>query len=408
MSYYLKIEIIIYLIFSVYFLIMMSRKNVLTIFSPALLFISFILTDIFPMLVPQPYDIPQTVYRNTMVAIPINIVFMLVFRNVYLTKPNINIYQGVCNARVNRKRIQLIWACLGVLLFSGLVSGTLIGFLRGQDMENQRRVAEVGIGFLRDLPTIILIPSVLVLLMYKYKTKYKKAALICLLIGVFSVAISGGNRGPLLLWANVYLAYFTLTNRGLRVYEYLLYLAAYNVGGVILGLIRKGLTFNHDGALSSMTWFDVFAGNQNVFYHNSILLVDFCEKNKIFFYGEELYNNAVYFIPRFLWPDKPVSFGYKLKDLLGWTFDGGGIGATYLENTYLNWGDMWWINYILWYLSITLLYKYFLKIKWYSSALLFVYLFLVTTREIELIKSAQLLLLSMVVYYIYYRHKKII
>ena len=71
---------------------MMSRENVLTFFSPALLFITFILTDIFPMLMPQPYDIPHTVYRNTMVAIPINIVFMLVFKNVYLTKPNINIY----------------------------------------------------------------------------------------------------------------------------------------------------------------------------------------------------------------------------------------------------------------------------------------------------------------------------
>lgn len=34
-----------------------------------------------------------------------------------------------------------------------------------------------------------------------------------------------------------------------------------------------------------------------------------------FFWGEEYYTGLVKFIPRFLWPDKPLSFDYKLKEL---------------------------------------------------------------------------------------------
>ena len=49
-----------------------------------------------------------------------------------------------------------------------------------------------------------------------------------------------------------------------------------------------------------------------------------------FFWGEEYYTGLVKFIPRFLWPDKPLSFDYKLKELANYDFEGGGI---YIRDT---------------------------------------------------------------------------
>ena len=54
-----------------------------------------------------------------------------------------------------------------------------------------------------------------------------------------------------------------------------------------------------------------------------------------FFWGEEYYTGLVKFIPRFLWPDKPLSFDYKLKELANYDFEGGGIYTTLCNDLYI-------------------------------------------------------------------------
>ena len=74
-----------------------------------------------------------------------------------------------------------------------------------------------------------------------------------------------------------------------------------------------------------------------------------------FFWGEE-YTGLVKFIPRFLWPDKPLSFDYKLKELANYDFEGGGIYTTLCNDLYINFGYYYFIFYILWLLFIHYLY----------------------------------------------------
>lgn len=75
-----------------------------------------------------------------------------------------------------------------------------------------------------------------------------------------------------------------------------------------------------------------------------------------FFWGEEYYTGLVKFIPRFLWPDKPLSFDYKLKELANYDFEGGGIYTTLCNDLYINFGYYYFIFYILWLLFIHYLY----------------------------------------------------
>ena len=76
-----------------------------------------------------------------------------------------------------------------------------------------------------------------------------------------------------------------------------------------------------------------------------------------FFWGEEYYTGLVKFIPRFLWPDKPLSFDYKLKELANYDFEGGGIYTTLCNDLYINFGYYYFIFYILWLLFIHYLYR---------------------------------------------------
>lgn len=382
-----------------------TRNKTFYIFSPLLFFCSFIVSDILPLCVPQPYEIHPVIYRNTINAIVINVFFIIFYWKTYKAPLTINIPTQLY-LKTNKNRKHLIILCLSILFISGIVAGTLTGFLKGENMEDKRRTAEVGIGFIRTLPDAILMPIVFVYLVKELKNKWIKSAIICIAIGLFEMILSGGNRAPLLMWAIIFLCYYALTRRGLKWYEYFAYLSAINIGGVIVGAIRKGLSFGDD--LQAMTLFDLLAGNQNIFFHNSILLVQYCENNNVYFHSEELYNAITYFIPRFLWEDKPVSFGYKLKELMGWDFEGGGIGATYLENTYINWGDLWWIHYILWIFLIHWIYKKILYTKSYFWKVLLIILSATCINEKEMIIKIELLIMACIIYALTYNKKNTI
>lgn len=391
-----------YIVFICFFMYKYSKQGTLYIFSPFMIFTTFILTDLIPIYMPHIRTIPPIMYKHNIMAIIVNVICVLCYNKMYLKKAYLDIpvtsYQAY-----KKQRKAVMFCCLALLLLSGLISGTLIGFLRGQNMEDARRTGEIGIGFIRELPSAMLQLIGIVFLIHNYKKSFIKAGIICFFFGVFEVVISGGNRGPLLSWTIIFLVYFGITYRGLRWWEYILYLVAFNVVAIILGVMRKGLEL--DGIFEEFTVFSALSNNQNIFYENSISLVNLTQDSN-FFHGEEIYNAIVYFIPRFLWPDKPVSFGYKLKELAGYDFEGGGIGATLMENMYINWSDFWILNYIIWIWFVHKLYKGFLQGNSYYTKTIIMFMLIKGTNEVFLIRAGEILIISLIMFSFIYQKKK--
>ncbi len=55
-------------------------------------------------------------------------------------------------------------------------------------------------------------------------------------------------------------------------------------------------------------------------------------------YGEEYLTSLMSFVPRFIWPEKSLSFDYFLKEEFGRTFEGGGLPPTIVGSLYINFG----------------------------------------------------------------------
>lgn len=396
--------VIVYILFVFFYIYKYSNNGTLYIFTPFLIYVSFIIEDLIPMYMPHVRSIPPVMYRNNIIAMIMNTIFILYYNKIYQLKATFTIPMS-SYISVKGKRYRMVFICLLVLLISGLLSGTFIGFLKGQDMEDARRTGEIGIGFIRDLPELMLRIIGIVILLGSYRKYPIIAGLLCFAIGMFEVIISGGNRAALLAWVVVFLVYFGIVYRGLKWWEYIFYLIAFNIVGLILGLLRRGLGV--DNAFDEFSIAHGFSGNQNIFYENSIALVDLTH-GRNFFYGEELYSNLVYFIPRFLWPDKPVSFGYKLKELAGYDFDGGGIGATLIENMYINWGNFWVLNYFIWIWFVHKLYTSFLKSNSYYTKTILMILLITGGREINIIRYGEILIFSLFILKFYYKKRKVI
>lgn len=73
--------------------------------------------------------------------------------------------------------------------------------------------------------------------------------------------------------------------------------------------------------------------------------------------GEEFISGIYKIIPRFIWNEKPLSFDYYYKDLIEYDFDGGGTPIALIYRFYTNFGESFYIYYILWLLFVVLMYR---------------------------------------------------
>lgn len=125
-----------------------------------------------------------------------------------------------------------------------------------------------------------------------------------------------------------------------------------------------------------------------------------------FFWGEEYYTGLVKFIPRFLWPDKPLSFDYKLKELANYDFEGGGIYTTLCNDLYINFGYYYFIFYILWLSFIHYLYGMVMDDKrFYYSRIIALFIILMGGIA-STIGSCEILLLFLLFLILYYSRVK--
>lgn len=375
-----------------------SKMKTITLFCPLAYFVTFIFSDLLPLYLPQEKDIPSVMYTNTNIAIIINLFFLFHYKHLYAIRPTQELNKYEYDYR-SPLWIKIVFIFASLYVFSGIMTGTLQGFLSGADMEDERRTAEIGVGFLRDIPLIGSQIILLIIFVYKGWEIKIQVFFICLFFGIVCVATTGGNRAPLLSWMSVFVTYMAFTYRGFKWYEYILWNALFNIGGTFLGAIRRGeevILY-----LSQMTWADVFCGYQNIIFNNSISLINVVHKSG-FFYGEEMVSNAVYFIPRFLWAEKPVSFGYKMKDLAGYKFDGGGIMPTGMEYCYVNWGDFWIIDYVLYLIILHYLFKKILFAKSYFYQMCYVIFIFNINYMAHIVKQLELFILFFVLIKIIY------
>lgn len=115
----------------------------------------------------------------------------------------------------------------------------------------------------------------------------------------------------------LFLLFFHLKKRGFKWYEYVLYYLAMPLAAGTLQGIRGG-----DLTLIASQIAVFFSYPVILYQANSIPIMN-AVGTENFFWGEEYYTGLVKFIPRFLWPDKPLSFDYKLKELANYDFEGG-------------------------------------------------------------------------------------
>lgn len=279
----------------------------------------------------------------------VNFLFQVTNRKKYLNKINFQIPEYA--KFHNIKRQLLLFIFLGIILFSGIYTGITQSILRGISVEGLRRSAEVGIGFIRDIPTIGIKLLLLVILLQYAKSELWKSAILCVGVG-FVFFLSTGHKNSFAIGLFLFICYYSLRFRGFRLYEYLIYYFLIPIGAASLQALRGG-------DLSSFgRYLGVFMSFPYVLFEaNTIPIVTRIHQDG-FLWGEEYFASLVKFIPRFLWEDKPLLFDYYFKELIGADFEGGGSPIQLIFSLYVNFGPFFILAYALWLFFIYKLYYY--------------------------------------------------
>lgn len=239
--------------------------------------------------------------------------------------------------RIPDNRILSVISIVGlcVLLAYGSISGVLSGILNGSDVEQLRRDAEIGRGYLKDTGYFLLIFSILIFSANKLDSAKckslhtRKSFYLIALVSLF-VFINIGHKAASLLPVLIYIAVW---NRKFNIKSHELILL-FALGLSIIGILNTLRSGSDLGSLQSKAF--------NLFYiyeHNYIPLVNLVSDGAMpLQMGREYITGMVALIPRFIWPDKPISFDYFLKDELGRVFDGGGLPSTIIGSLYINFG----------------------------------------------------------------------
>jgi hypothetical protein len=331
----------------------------------------------------------------------VNLLFLLKYKKRYLEKVRLRIPQNVYKYNIHRKLYLYIFYI--ILLLSGFYIGVTTGLLSGRNVEGLRREAEVGIGFIRDIPTIGVKVIVLVLILQYTKSQILRVAIICFVCSVvFFLATAHKNGFATGIF--LFLCFFHLKYRGFKLYEYVLYYFSIPLGAALLQTIRGG------GSL------DDFNSHIYVFLNYPVMLFEVNTIpiiNKInetgLVWGQEFYATIVKFIPRFLWNEKPVDFGYYYKDLIGYDFEGGGTPIPMIFSFYTNYGYWFIIFYIFWTLLLIKLYLWFCDVnKSYYFRIIILVVIISGTSFMSLVSNMEIMFLFLLMCMCLYQKRYIV
>ncbi|MDR2407039.1 MAG: hypothetical protein LBE13_02845 [Bacteroidales bacterium] len=333
-------------------------------------------------------------------GIIINFILLLTNKKGYYKKVSLEIPRDVYKYNIQRKNLLYIFYL--ILLLSGIYIGVTTGLLSGSNVEDLRRKNEIGIGFIRDIPTAGINIIILVLILQHAKSPISKASIICFIYGFISF-MSTGHKASFGTGLVLFICFFNLKYRGFKLYEYFLYYFSIPMGAAVLQTIRGG------------NWND-FSNNITTFYTYSTVLFEVNTipiVNKInelgYVWGQEYYSALVKIIPRFIWNDKPLDFGYYYKELIEYSFEGGGTPIPTIFSLYVNFGYWFILFYLLWNLLLIKLYVWFCNENIYYYYRIIILTILLTTSSIALfIGKIEVVLLFLFICTFIYRKKYVI
>ena len=344
-----------------------SKKESLYLFSPVLVIdITYILYVLVPYLsLYSVLDIGESFHKIVFYSTIVNLCFHFLLRPFNYEKIKIDCAFNISYELYWKKIIKV---SLSIILFTGLLTGVTKGLLTGENIEGLRRTSEIGIGFLREIPMLAVLLGLFYILLIssaKEKMKLKYVLLIaCLLF------VSIGNKSVILKVIVVYISYLTIKHRGFRLYEYLVYYMAIPFSAALLDAFRQN-NFNSIGdSINKYLMYGTF-----IFQVNTVKIVEKIEKTE-FLNGKEFYSGFYKIIPRFLWKDKPLSFDYYYKELIGYEFEGGGTPMPLIYRFYTKFGNSFCIYYIIWMCFLFYCYRKFYNTKSSSSILFLMFFFL--------------------------------
>jgi oligosaccharide repeat unit polymerase len=229
---------------------------------------------------------------------------------------------------------------IALLVFYGVWSGVLPALLRGENVEQLRRSAEIGKGFIKTPAVLLSSLSILWLLARRLHQQPASTWWRLLLLAAATLFTSCliffcvGNKVPALLPLFVLVALYTRRWR----FGVLKLVAVVVIAILLIGV----LNYTRRGD-SESSFADALATNPlptlTLYHRNYSPVVKAVETGLLpLQYGREYSDSFLAIVPRFLYENKPVSFDYFLKDLLGYKFEGGGLPPTFFGSLFLNFG----------------------------------------------------------------------
>lgn len=391
---------IIYIIVLLYYIWKASLNKTLYVFSPLVtLYLTFAISNIFPIIV---YDdiLPTNIVYITYTTCIANLIFLLYNRKQFLKKVEITPDYSLRKYAKNRTRIIIVF-CF-IILLTGFSSGITPALLTGKNVEDLRMTSDIGLGFLRAIPSFGIPYLTLEYLILKNKISIWKAGIISLILGII-LFLSTAARGGILVYVMIFFVWINLKYRGFKWYEY------FAIFYLVKPIVATILSFIRSGNLIESSWLQLFAHEQMIFTANTIRLAQYMELNKEYLWGESYYYSLVRVIPRFLWPDKPVAIDYKYKEMVGLDFEGGGIYTTPDFDMFLNFGYYYIIEYILWLLLIHWMYKKLILQKTSFANKMLIITFLSGSFVINaLIQNIQIYFLFLIIFYFINRKWRVV
>lgn len=393
-----------YLILLAYFIYLSSRKKTLYVFSILLCtYLSFGWNEIIPLFLTK-HQVPQTLLNITFLTTIINIVFLLIYKNQWITPVKLSINSNLYYKKYSSTRNIVLVIFLLLIFFAGFYTGLTQALLAGADVENLRVTSNLGMGFIRALPVFGL-PFIILekFILDKYLT-FKKAALIGLLLG-FLMFMTTASRDGILTYAMCFFIWFSIRRRAFKWYEYM---AIFYIAKPVIANILKFIRSAGASGDTEIKW-SLFDYPLMILEQNTIRLVNFVQDSNIYFYGESYFYDIVRYIPRFLWPNKPMPIDFVYKDLTGMEFDGGGIFTTPSVDFYLNFGYWFVVPYILWLWLVHTLYGLLFKSNIGMDVKLFVMLTASGGFQIgHIIQRGQSFFLFLLIFYLFNKRWRIV
>lgn len=382
---------IIYVAGVLFFIFKASSKNTLYVFSPLVtIYLVFAVANIYPLVVYKGH-LPQNIIDVTNITCVVNLLFLFYYRKQFFMR--VEILPDWSLLRYARNRRMVMWAFVIIILLTGFISGVTPALLAGVNVEDLRMTSDIGMGFLRAIPSFGIPYLFLEYLILNRGISFWKAGVFAILLGGV-LFLSTAARGGVLVYVMAFFVWINLKYRGFKWYEYF---AVFYLLKPIVATILKAV---RSGTLMDLLSLQLFEHEQMIFSANTVRLAEYMDFSHSYLWGESYAYPLFRIIPRFLWHDKPLAIDYKYKEMVEYDFEGGGIYTTPDFDMFLNFGYLYVIEYVLWLLLIHWMYRKLIASNTSFANKMLIMSFLSTSLVVgSLIEYIQVYFLFILIFY---------